>query len=120
MEYLSATKNLCLIPQVDKSTNPVFSINSAHQEHDDCKGYTGQRFTLYKGSFFTLSHKQKINTKRSTEAELVAVYDRMPHLLWLRHFLLAQGYERARTIIDLLQDNQNSILLEQNSILKSI
>ena len=71
-----------------------------------------------KGSFFTVSCKQKINTRSSTEAELVAVYDCMSHLLWLRNFLLGQGYEKAKTI-DVLQDNQSAILLEQNGILSS-
>ena len=70
------------------------------------------------GSFFTVSCKQKINTKSSTEAELVAVYDCMSHLLWLRNFLLAQGYVKAEKIV-VLQDNQSAILLEQNGILSS-
>ena len=42
----------------------------------------------------------------------------MLYLLLLRYFLLAQGYERVRTI-DVLQDNQSAILLEQNGILSS-
>ena len=64
-----------------------------------------------KGSIFTVSCKQKIDTRSSTEAELVAVYDCLSHLLWLRNFLLAQGFEKAKTI-DVLQDNQSAILLE--------
>ena len=39
-------------------------------------------------------------------------------MLWLRNFLLAQGFERAKTI-DVPQDNQSAILLEQNGILSS-
>ena len=71
-----------------------------------------------KGSFFIVSCKQKLNTRSSTEAELVVVYDCLAHLLWIRNFLLAQGYEKAQTI-DVLQDNQSAILLEQNGILSS-
>ena len=81
IEYLAATKNLCLTLEVDKSKNPVFSIDAAHQVHGDCKGHTGQSFTIGKGSIFTVSCKQKINTRSSTEAELVAVYDCLSHLL---------------------------------------
>ena len=118
IEYLTATKDLCLTLEVDKSKNPVFSIDAAHQVHGDCKGHTGGSFTMGKGSIFTVSCKQKINTRSSTEAELVAVYDCLSHLLWLRNFLLAQGFEMARTI-QVLQDNQSAILLEQNGILSS-
>ena len=42
IEYLSATTDLCLVLHVDKSNNPVFSIDTAHQTNDDCKGYTGE------------------------------------------------------------------------------
>ena len=38
--------------------------------------------------------------------------------IWLRYFLLAQGYKKAETIV-ILQDNQSAILLEQNKILSS-
>ena len=71
-----------------------------------------------KGSIFTVSCKQKIKTRRYTEAELVAVYDCLSHLLWLRNFLLAQGFKMVKTI-DVLQDNQRAILLEQNGIFLS-
>ena len=118
IEYLTATKDLCLTLEVDKSKNPVFSIDAAHQVHGDCKGHTGGSFTMGKGSIFTVSCKQKINTRSSTEAELVVVYDCLSHLLWLRNFLLAQGFEMAKTI-HVLQDNQSAILLEQNGILSS-
>ena len=91
---------------------------AAHQVYGDCKGHTGGSFTMGKGSIFTVSCKQKINTRSSTEAELVAVYDCLSHLLWLRNFLLAQGFEIAKTI-DVFQDNGSAILLGQNGILSS-
>ena len=42
----------------------------------------------------------------------------MPHILRIRHFLLAQGYHKAETVT-ILQDNQSAILLEKNGILSS-
>ena len=71
-----------------------------------------------KSSIHTVTCKQKIITKSSTEAELVAVDDCIGHVMWLRFFLLEQGYKKAETII-ILQDNQSAILLEQNGILSS-
>jgi hypothetical protein len=58
------------------------------------------------------SWKQKLNTKSSTESELVGVNDMMPIMLWTCYFLLSQGYGIAENL--LLQDNKSLILLEQN------
>ena len=78
IEYLAATKYLCLTLVVDKSKNPVFSIDAAHQAHDKFKG-------LWVKVLSFLCHvSRKFNTRSSTEAELVAVYDCLSHLLWLR------------------------------------
>ena len=40
IEYLAATKDLFLTLKIDKSKNPVFSIDTAHQVHGDFKGHT--------------------------------------------------------------------------------
>jgi hypothetical protein len=61
----------------------------------------------------TSTNKQKLNTRSSTESELVGVDDCMPAICWTRYFLEAQGYNVAENI--LFQDNQSAILLEKNS-----
>jgi hypothetical protein len=53
-----------------------------------------------------------LNTKSSTESELVGVDDMMPIMLWTCYFLLSQGYGTVENL--LLQDNKSSILLEKN------
>jgi hypothetical protein len=58
------------------------------------------------------STKQKLNTRSSTETELVAADNFMPIILWTNYFLEAQGYGHQDTI--LYQDNQSAILLEKN------
>eukprot|EP00957_Ditylum_brightwellii_P027214 2057329-Ditylum_brightwellii.AAC.1 len=56
--------------------------------------------------------KQRLNTKSSTETELIGVDDAMPHVLWTRYFLEAQGYnEKSSTVY---QDNLSAMLLEKN------
>ena len=55
---------------------------------------------------------QKINTTSSTEAEVVAVYENMPALMWVRYFLEAQGYPLKPTTLH--QDNTSAMLLELN------
>ena len=44
-----------------------------------------------KGTTYSTSSKQKLNTTSSTEAEIVAIDDSMAHLLWTRHFLCSTG-----------------------------
>jgi hypothetical protein len=58
------------------------------------------------------STKQKINTTSSTEAEVVAVHDSLPSILWTQFFLEAQGYPVKPGVIH--QDNQSAMLLETN------
>ncbi len=53
-----------------------------------------------------------MNTRSSTESELVGVDDCMSSILWTRHFLEAQGYKVKENIV--YQDNQSAILLEKN------
>jgi len=43
--------------------------------------------SLGKGAMYTASCKQKLNTKSSTEAKLVAIDDTMAQVLWTRNFL---------------------------------
>ena len=65
-----------------------------------------------KGAVYSTSTKQKINTKSSTEAELVAVDDVIGQVIWTRNFLEAQGYNVGASTIH--QDNQSGIRLETN------
>ena len=58
------------------------------------------------------SSKQKLNTKSSTEAELVAVSDYIPYHIWMINFLKHQGYKIKKKI--LYQDNQSTIKMEVN------
>jgi hypothetical protein len=54
----------------------------------------------------------KLNTKSSTEAELVGVDDISVMILWTKLFMEEQGYEIEKNI--LFQDNKSTILLEEN------
>jgi len=87
-------------------------VDASYAVHPDMKSHTGGVFTLGKGAIYGASTRQKINTKSSTEAELVGVAEVLPQILWTRYFLEAQGYSSENTI--LYQDNKSSILLQNN------
>jgi hypothetical protein len=76
------------------------------------RGHTGGGLTLGRGFPIITSTKQKLNTRSSTESELVGVDDMMPSILWSRYFLEAQGYKVNDNVI--FQDNQSTMLLERN------
>jgi len=76
------------------------------------KSYTGICMTIRKGGTYISSFKQKLNTKSSTEAELVAIDDLMAQILWMTHFLAAQGELVPGTTI--YQDYKSTILLSEN------
>jgi hypothetical protein len=58
------------------------------------------------------SSKQKLNTKSSTEAELVGASDYLPNTIWAKMFLGAQGYDVKENTF--AQDNQSAMKLEMN------
>ena len=75
------------------------------------KSHTGSNMTMGKGAIISSSRKQKLNTRSSTEAELVAADDTLSSILWTKLFLQSQGYNPKTT---LMQDNQSTMLLEKN------
>ena len=64
------------------------------------------------GMALSYSWKQKINTKSSTEAELVWVDDSLGYTPWACYFMQEQGYNMDPSL--LYQDNMSAILLETN------
>ena len=64
------------------------------------------------GAITSISRKQNIGTRSSTEAELVADNDVIGPMIWTRNFLEAQGYPVQENV--LFQDNKSAILLEEN------
>ena len=72
----------------------------------------GGSLSLGRGSIYSKSSKQKLNSKSSTKAELAAASEVLPHTLWTRHFLLEQGCELKEST--LFQDNTSAIQMENN------
>ena len=87
-------------------------VDASYAVHADMRSHTGGMMTLGNGAAYCTSHKQKLNTRSSTESELVAVNDVLGQVLWTRYFLEAQGYPQQPSKI--YQDNKSAILLEQN------
>jgi hypothetical protein len=87
-------------------------VDAAFGVHNDMRSQTGMTMTMGKGSVYASSVRQKLNTRSSTEAELVGADDAIGMILWTRLFLENQGYMVRDT--KLYQDNQSAMLLEKN------
>ena len=112
MKYLNATQDKKLTLSADNLKVIKWYVDAAFAVHPDFKSHTGGAMTFGKGSAQNISRKQKLNTKSSTEAELVAVDDVSIMILWTKLFMEAQGYRINKNI--LYQDNKSAILLEEN------
>jgi hypothetical protein len=44
------------------------------------------------GAVYSSLQKEKMNTKGSTEAELVGTNDKLPQVLWIKYFMEGQEY----------------------------
>ena len=56
------------------------------------KRYTDGGLTLEKGTVFSKSTKQKINTKSSTQTEIVRIEDILSQVLWTNYFIKTQEW----------------------------
>ena len=112
MQYLRDTTEIPLTLRADGTNIVKWWVDGSYVLHPDMRSQTGGTMSLGKGSIISTSIKQKMNTKSSTETELIAADDLMPHILWTNYFLNWQGYNAKDTI--LYQDNKSAILLEKN------
>ena len=112
LKYLEGTKDLELTLEAENGNVLLckWYPDAAFAVHSDFKSHTGAVLTLGKGAVNTISAKQKLNTRSSTEAELVGADDTVTQALWTKNFLSEQGYTSETTIY---QDNTSAILLEK-------
>jgi hypothetical protein len=73
LAYLNHTSEEVLILQIDNSHYIKWYVDAAFAVHHDKKSHTGANMTLGSGAIYSTSTKQKINTRSSTEAELVSL-----------------------------------------------
>eukprot|EP00957_Ditylum_brightwellii_P169232 12880814-Ditylum_brightwellii.AAC.1 len=91
--YLNGTKELVLTLGTDSLNLAKWWVDGAFAVHPDMKGHSGVTISFGQGSLLSWSMKQHLNSKSSTETELVDVDDAMPHVLWISYFLEAQDYK---------------------------
>jgi hypothetical protein len=112
LQYLRGTIDMKLYIGFDDITKMRTWVDVSYAVHQDCKSHTGGVISFGWGVLLTKCQKQKLNTKSSTEGEIVGVSDYLPNMIWARMFLEAQGTILKENI--LYQDNQSAIKIEKN------
>ena len=85
-------------------------MDASFAVHPDFRSHSGGTLLLSPegGGIASGSIKQKLNTRSSTMAELVACDDFLSKIMWAKNFMEAQGIVLQT---HLMQDNQSCILL---------
>ena len=112
LRYINGTRDDKLILSADDLHVIKWYVDASFAVHPDFKSHTGAVMTYGTGAIQTTSRKQKLNTRSSTESELVGADDMATMILWTKLFMEAQGYKIKKNI--LYQDNKSTILLENN------
>jgi hypothetical protein len=112
MDFLKTTINDVSRLSADDTQTIKWFVDAAFAVHPDFKSHTGAVMLLGSGAIQSISTKQKVNSRSSTEAELISVDDAIGKILWTKMFLEAQGFEVKANVV--FRDNQSSMKLEAN------
>lgn len=107
VKYLNSTRELGIVLIASSEISVTAFIDASYGVHMDAKSHSGIYITLGSGPIFAKSSKQKIVSKSSHEAELVAASDGGSQVIWTRSFLISQGYDVGAATI--MQDNMATI-----------
>ena len=112
MKFLKGTKESITTISMDDSNTIKWYVDAAFAVHKDLKSHTGAVMTLGNGVLCSISTKQKVNSRSSTEAEFIAVDDVISKVLWTKLFLENQGQNISMNVI--YRDNQSAMKMELN------
>ena len=113
LKYINGTRRLKLrikIEGVEDLINLLWYIDGAHCVHWDSRGHGGAALMMGKGAMTSYSNRLRMNTRSSTETEMVTVDRYMPEVLWTMYFLREQGFPVE--VSRIAQDNEAAQLLE--------
>jgi hypothetical protein len=79
--FLKGTINDVLKLEADNTNTLTWYIDAAFAVHADMKSHTGAVFTIGKGAIIGSSTKQRVNSRSSTESELIGVGDKIAKIL---------------------------------------
>jgi hypothetical protein len=112
MRCIRVTRTMPLILSATGSGILKWWVDASLAVHPNMRGHSGEGLLLGRGFPIVSSTKQKLNTRSSTETEIVGADNFMTAICWTRYFMKAQVYGVKDNV--LFQDNKSSIILENN------
>ena len=112
LQFLKRTKHDNLKLSMKGTCIIKWYVDASFAVHPDMRSHTGAVMTLGDGAIQVTSTKQKINTRSSTEAELIAFDDVISKILWTKLFLKEQGFDIEKNVV--YRDNTAAMKLEVN------
>jgi hypothetical protein len=118
MQYVSGTAEFGMVySSGDEHLNVFAWIDASYAVHADAKGHSGTIVSVGNASatsgniIYVKSRKQKLVARSSTEAELIALHDGLPQVVWTRNLLEELGYVQAEA--EVFQDNKSTIFMAE-------
>jgi hypothetical protein len=111
--YLKASPEFSLSFQRGQGCRLEIYADASFKVHDDTCGHSGMIIKLFGNLIYFKSGKQKLVTKSSTEAELIALDDAATYSAWLRTFLSEVNLSPDGPTI-IYQDNKSTMVMAEN------
>ena len=112
LQFLNKTIDDIRVLSADNLGDMFTWIDASYAVHPNMRSHTGGTISMGRGVVHAKSSKQKLNTKSSTEAEVVGTSDYLPHNIHFTMFLREQGYPINNNIM--YQDNQSAMKMITN------
>jgi hypothetical protein len=118
MQYIAGTIDFGMVYSSGDDHLNVFAwIDASYAVHADAKGHSGTIVSVGNASttggniIYVKSRKQKLVARSSTEAELIALHDGLPQVVWTRNLLEELGYKQPEA--EVFQDNKSTIFMAE-------
>jgi len=114
--YLMNTEDLHLTLCCKEIRDLIWFVDGSYATHEDMRGQNGAVLVTGDCAVLFRLNKQKLNTRSSTESELLAVDDALPMIQWTMSFMCEQGYDLET---HLKEDNRSTMLMMKNGKLSA-
>ena len=113
LQYIHGTIDLKRILSIDSFIDMNILVDASHACHDNMRGQTGGCISMGYGVLQARSSKQNLNSKSSTETELIGNSNYLTYALWYMYFFHAQGY-RTKHCYKTMKARSNSLTMARN------
>ena len=93
MKYLNGTRKYHIILVIENMKIIKWYVDALFAVHPDFRSHIGGVMKMGTGAIQSGSMKLKLNTRSSTEAEIVGVDNMAAKIFWTKLFIEAQGYQ---------------------------